>query len=63
MLDATGFKMKQLGSDEDMSGLAAGLQANNLTTFKIDHETGGLTKLAEYPTGDGPNWIEFVRLP
>ena len=43
--------------------LAAGLQTNSLTSFRIDSETGALTKLAEYPTGDGPNWIEFVRLP
>jgi len=43
--------------------LAAGLQANSLTAYKIDAETGALAKLAEYPTGDGPNWIEFVRLP
>ena len=26
-------------------------------------ETGALNKLAEYSTADGPNWIEFVRLP
>ncbi len=43
--------------------LAAGLQANTLTSYRIDSGTGALTKLAEYPTADGPNWIEFVRLP
>jgi 6-phosphogluconolactonase len=43
--------------------LAAGLQANTVTSFRIDPENGGLNKLAEYPTGEGPNWIEIVRLP
>ena len=43
--------------------VAAGLQANTLTAFRIDPESGGLSKLAECPTGEGPNWIEFVRLP
>jgi 6-phosphogluconolactonase len=43
--------------------LAAGLQANTVTSFRIDSESGALAKLAEYPTGDGPNWIEIVRLP
>jgi 6-phosphogluconolactonase len=43
--------------------VAAGLQANTLTSYRIDAGTGALAKLAEYPTGEGPNWIEFVRLP
>jgi 6-phosphogluconolactonase len=43
--------------------LAAGLQANTLTSYRINSENGALTKLVEHPTGDGPNWIEFVRLP
>ena len=43
--------------------LAAGLLTNSLVSFRIDPETGALTKLAEYPAADGPNWIEFVRLP
>ena len=42
--------------------IAAGLHTNTLTVNKIDAETGALMKLADYPTGDGPNWIEFVRL-
>jgi 6-phosphogluconolactonase len=41
----------------------AGRLANNLTSYKIDPESGGLSKIAEYPTGEGPNWIEIVRLP
>jgi 6-phosphogluconolactonase len=43
--------------------LAAGLQANTLTSYRIDSGTGALARLAEYATGEGPNWIEFVRLP
>jgi 6-phosphogluconolactonase len=43
--------------------LAAGLLANSLVSYRIDSETGALTRLAECPTGDGPNWVEFVRLP
>jgi 6-phosphogluconolactonase len=42
---------------------AAGLQANTVTSFSIDPESGALTRLADYRTGDGPNWIEIVRLP
>jgi 6-phosphogluconolactonase len=43
--------------------LAAGLHTSSLTSYRIDPETGALAKLADYPTGEGPNWIEFVRLP
>jgi 6-phosphogluconolactonase len=43
--------------------LAAGLQANTLTSYRIDPASGALARLAEYPTGGGPNWIEIVRLP
>ena len=54
-----GFRIDPFGR----SLFAAGLQANTVTSFKIDRESGALAKLAEYPTGDGPNWIEVVRLP
>ena len=43
--------------------LTAGLLANTLVSFRIDPDTGALARIAEYATGDGPNWIEFVRLP
>ena len=43
--------------------LVAGPQTNSLSAYRIDPESGALTKLADYPTGAGPNWIEFVRLP
>ena len=43
--------------------VAAGLQTSSLTSYKINSETGALTKLADYATGEGPNWIEFIRLP
>jgi 6-phosphogluconolactonase len=43
--------------------VAAGQQTNTLSSYRIDPESGALTKLADYPTGAGPNWIEFVRLP
>jgi len=43
--------------------LAAGLLTNMLVAFRINPETGALAKLAEYPMGDGPNWVEIIRLP
>lgn len=42
--------------------VATGLEVKSLITFSIDRETGALKKLAETPMGDGPNWIEVVRL-
>jgi 6-phosphogluconolactonase len=43
--------------------IVAGLLCKTLASYKIDSETGALTKLADYTTGEGPNWVEFVRLP
>jgi 6-phosphogluconolactonase (cycloisomerase 2 family) len=34
-----------------------------MVSYRITPETGALTKIGEYPTGDGPNWIHLVRLP
>ncbi|MBC2666077.1 lactonase family protein [Novosphingobium flavum] len=43
--------------------LAAGDVANNLVVHRIDGQSGALEVIDEYPMGDGPNWIECVRLP
>ncbi len=53
-----GFNIEPLGRYL----VAAGLLSNSLATYSIDSTTGQLAKLAEYPTGDGPNWVECVRL-
>lgn len=42
--------------------LAAGLDSNHLTVYAIDQATGGLSALGRYGMGDGPNWVEVVRL-
>jgi 6-phosphogluconolactonase len=42
---------------------AAGFHEKNLIAFKLDSGTGELTRLKEYAMGDGPNWVECVRLP
>lgn len=42
--------------------LAAGQRSNSLTSHAIDPRTGALTRLAETPVGEGPSWIEIVRL-
>lgn len=34
-----------------------------MSSYRIDGESGKLTKLAEYPMGKNPNWIEIVDLP
>lgn len=41
---------------------ATGMHEKNLATFRIDSTTGALTRLADVAMGDGPNWIECVRL-
>jgi 6-phosphogluconolactonase len=41
----------------------AGDKVAKLATFAIDQPSGKLTQLGEISTGEGPNWIECVRLP
>ncbi len=41
----------------------AGDVSSNLVAHRIDGATGKLTQIAEYQTGEGPNWVECVRLP
>jgi 6-phosphogluconolactonase len=43
--------------------VAAGVLSKTLALYRIDSETGSLTRLADYETGEGPNWVEIVRLP
>jgi 6-phosphogluconolactonase len=43
--------------------LAAGLHSSSLACYKIDAQTGALGKPVDYATGQGPNWVEIVRLP
>ncbi|PWK61301.1 lactonase family protein [Aminobacter sp. AP02] len=42
--------------------LVAGDADNTLVSFRIDSGTGGLQRVAEYSMGEGPNWVECVRL-
>ncbi len=41
--------------------LAVGQLSNSMTSHAIDPRTGTLTRLAETPMGQGPNWIEIMR--
>jgi 6-phosphogluconolactonase len=43
--------------------VCAGDQVSKLGVFQIEDSTGALTKIGEHATGEGPNWIESVRLP
>lgn len=40
----------------------AGDVSSTLVAHRIDRATGALAQIAEYKTGEGPNWIEFVRV-
>jgi len=47
----------------DSSGrylLAVGQRSHAMSSYRIDAERGTLTKLAEYPMGKNPNWVEIV---
>jgi 6-phosphogluconolactonase len=53
------------GFNIDPSGrflLAAGQTSHHLTVYAIDQESGRLTSVGRYPMGEGPNWVEIVRL-
>ena len=43
--------------------LAAGQGSNHLSVYSVDQESGSLTALERYPMGEGPNWVEILRLP
>ena len=43
--------------------LAVGQSSNHLTVYAIDQESGVLTQLQRYAMGQGPNWVEILRLP
>src|SRR5262245_320379 len=54
------------GFNIDASGhylLAVGQLSHGLSSYRIDGDSGKLTKLKEYPMGKNPNWVEFVELP
>ncbi len=53
-----GFAIDPLGRYLFAAGDGSGL----LSSFAIDGATGGLTPLAELEVGDGPNWVECIRL-
>lgn len=42
--------------------LDSGFLSDCVVTYKINSETGALTKVAELPL-EGPNWIKIIRLP
>jgi 6-phosphogluconolactonase len=43
--------------------LAVGQLSHAMSTYRIDSDTGGLTKLNTYAMGKNPNWVEIVVLP
>jgi 6-phosphogluconolactonase len=34
-----------------------------MSSYKIDADSGRLTKLKAYPMGKNPNWVEIVDMP
>ena len=34
-----------------------------MSSYAIDPRSGSLTRLADYPVGRNPNWVEIVRMP
>ncbi len=34
-----------------------------MSSYRIDADSGKLTKLKEYPMGKNPNWVEIVDIP
>jgi hypothetical protein len=42
---------------------AVGELSDSMTVYTIDQASGALSKLASYPVGSKPNWVEFVDLP
>ena len=42
--------------------LAVGQTSNQMSVYAIDGD-GRLTKLADYPMGTNPNWVEIIDLP
>jgi len=54
------------GFNLDPSGrylLAVGQLSHALSSYRIDADSGKLTKLKEHPMGKNPNWVEIVELP
>jgi 6-phosphogluconolactonase len=43
--------------------LVVGQLSHALSSYRIDADTGHLTKLKAYPMGKNPNWVEVVELP
>jgi len=40
-----------------------GMRSHHMSGYKIESDTGKLTKLKEYAMGQIPNWVEIVDLP
>lgn len=40
-----------------------GMRSHHMSSYRIEPDTGKLTKLEEYPMGKIPNWVEIVALP
>jgi 6-phosphogluconolactonase len=43
--------------------LAVGQLSHAMSIYRIDPESGKLTKLKEYPMGQNPNWVEILDFP
>ena len=43
--------------------LAVGQTSNRMSVYAIDGGSGRLAKLADYPMGINPNWVEIIDLP
>jgi 6-phosphogluconolactonase len=43
--------------------IVAGLYSKSLAQYEINSESGALKRFADFPMDEGPNWVEFARLP
>ena len=43
--------------------MSVGQLSNRMTVYGIHPDSGSLWKLADYPMGNNPNWVEIVDLP
>jgi 6-phosphogluconolactonase len=64
-LGATPTETQPRGFAIDPSGrvlIAAGEVSHHVSSYRIEPESGALTALSRVEAGEGPNWVEVVRL-
>lgn len=65
-LDSYETETEPRGFNIDPTGrflLAVGQRSHHLTVYRIDPASGRLSSAGRYGMGEGPNWVEILRLP